>query len=296
MKYAIRSFILLLFLSSSLYSENAIPTFSEDEKEQVNHVLHYLFKFDHFSYTLFSDKPISIFPEIHFCLEDISDLKDLERYCLMLAHRCSFDKLESCWNLWELKFSEIQFKHFLFFEKTSPENSIIMLINKQAFCNIFAAHKKLFEKILGEGITEQSLLNKIQSSEFSLRRALNNSEELLGLLLGYGHCNSKLFEQRSKLSGNHVLNTKFRNNEISKIERNLVGTGPTSFAYFNICTISPMGFVADIKHPETKKLLKKYDRARHEIAPILQNWLIVDEIISQLTKESNNQHDTNLCL
>lgn len=243
-----------------------------------------MFKFDNFSYTLFSDKPISIFPEIHFCFEDIKNLIDLERYCLALSAPCSYSKLESCWNLLQLKFSEIQFKHFLFFEKKSSRNSIIILINKQAFSNTFATHKDLFEKILGTGITEQSLLNKIQSNELSLKGALNNSEELLGLLLGYGHCNSKVFQQRCKLSDNHILDTKFRNDEISIIKQKSISTSPTSFAYFNICTISPMGFVA-INHPETLKLLKKYDRARHKIAPLLKNWQIVDVIISQLTKE-----------
>ena len=285
MNSSIRSFILLLFYSSSLYSENAIPAFSEEERERVNHVLHYLFKFDDFSYTLFSGKPVSVFFEMQFCLEDIKDLKDLERYCLTLSYRCSYNQLESSWSLWQLKFSEIQFKHFLFFEKKSPEKSIIMLINKQAFSDVFADHKELFEKILGEGTSAQSLLDKIQSSEFSFRSALNNSEELLGILLGYGHCNSKLFEQRYKLDDNYVFDTKFRNDEILRINQKLSGTGYTNFAYFNICTISPIRFVADIKHPETKQLLKKYEHVRHTIAPKLQNWQIVDEIISQLTKE-----------
>lgn len=285
MKYLIKSFIVLLFFSSSLSSENAIPAFSEEEKEQVNHILHYLFKFDHFSYTLFSDKPVSIFPELHISFEDVKGLEDLEMYCVMLSQGCSYNNLESSWNLWKLKFSEIQFKDFLFFEKKFSKKPAIIFINKQAFSNTFAAHKDLFEKILGAETSEQSLLNKIQSSEFTLRSALNNSEELLGLLLGYGHCNSKLFEQRSKLFNNHILDTEFRNEEISRITQKLMGTSPTSLAYFNICSIAPMGFVADMKHPETKRLLKKYDRTRREIAPALENWLIVDEIISQLIKE-----------
>lgn len=285
MNFVIRSFTLLLFFSSSLYSENAIPAFSEEEKEHVNHILHYLFKFDQFSHTLFSDKPISASFDQPFYFTNIRNFKELEGYCLLLSSRCAYNQLESSWNLWQSKFSKIQFKNFIFFEKKSPEDSIIMLINKQAFSNIFAVHKELFQKILGEGITEQGLLNKIQSSELSLQDALNNSEELLGLLLGFGYCNSKLFQQRCALSCNYLLDTKFKNEKISKITQKLSATGATNAAYINICTIIPIGFAADLKHAETKKLLKKYDHARHKIAHQLKNTQIVDEIISQLTKE-----------
>lgn len=263
----------LLFFCSSLCSENAAQPFSEQEKEHVSHIMHHLFKFDHFSYTLFSDKPIS------FECFWLQPIKDAKKYCTLLSYQRPLNILETSWNLWQSRFSDFQFKNYLFFEKRTSEMLTIILINKNAFSKAFLLNQNLFKDLFGKDITEQKLLDRIQSSEFSLYGALNNNEEVLGIFLGFGNCNAKLYRQRSDFSNNYLLNPEFKKNRISRINQKLKSAS-NSFHY--IYVVPSIGFSVDHSQSETHQLLKKYSQSQRKASKLLRDSQWIDVIISRL--------------
>ena len=262
----------IMLFSASLHSDNAFSAFSEGEAKQVCHILHHLFKFDHFSYTLFGDKPIS-FECLNCKSEDYID------YTMWLTHQKPDDQLESSWAIWQSKFSDFESDSYLLFEKRNAGKAIVVFVNKKAFSETFNLNKEIFQKVMGMDVTPAILLERIKSNEHSLESALANNQELFGILLGFGSHSSKLFKIKSDIYHNHILDSQFRNAQLSEFDQLLNGS---YINFHSIFVVQPMQFCIAPDHDEAKLLLQKYARVQLEASLLLRDVNFVDVIISKL--------------
>lgn len=269
----------LIYLNAYLLSENTLQVFSESEKESIEYLFDYLFKFESFTYTLFGEKPIS-FEEIYPPTTNNTSIKN---YSILLSYTKPINFLETSWNLWQSKYSKVKFKNYIFFDKKKTDHSTIILINKKAFSKTFEANKITFQLVLGKDLTEEKLLNRIIAEDFSLKESLNNHEGLLGILLGYGTHNSMLFQEKKDFLNfrNKIISPEIIKNGLPENKK----LSPTnkSFGWVNI--VQPLSFMAKNDHPETKKLIKKYSKTNSKASQFYKNHKLVDVIISKLTEE-----------
>lgn len=274
---SLKTLALFLFIALTLFSENTPPSFSEEEKKSLNPIFTHLFKFEGFSYTLFSDKPIS-FESIYISNMNQIPIKD---YSVLLSYQRPLNELEVSWNVWKSR--QLSFKNYFFFDKKETDHTTIILINKKAFSKVFNKNKKIFQDVLGNDITQEKLLNRIFSDDYSLRESLNNHEGLLGILLGYGTQNAMLFHKKRHLQGlsNQLINFEFMKKHISKLTAKL---SPTYLVYSDLYVVNPVGFIANLNHPETKTLIQKYEKVKSNVAQAFNSHNFIDVIISKLNE------------
>lgn len=242
-------------------------------------IFDHLFKFDSFSYTLYADKPISF---ENICTSNISHIS-LKNYCILFSYKKPINFLETSWNIWQSKYSNHKFNNYIFFEKRYLNYITIILINKKAFSKTFEMNKEIFQKVLGNDLTEEKLLSRILCKDLSLNESLNNHQGLLGILLGYGTHNSMLFQEKYELLkfNSKFLDPGINRNKLAEINKKLLGTNRL-FCWLNV--IQPVRFSAEINHSETKELIKKYSKKNTEISSIYKRQNFLNAILSKLNE------------
>ncbi len=75
-------------------------------------------------------------------------------------------------------------------------HATIFLVNKEAFRHTVSNHLSLFKKAINESITADKLLNELEKEESDLLDVLYHNKALLGILLGFGKQNARLFSKR----------------------------------------------------------------------------------------------------
>ena len=146
---------------------------------------------DQFGYTLFGDKPISIL-----------GYQTTTCFHTMNVWNRSL-KVRKFWGIWQQYAKHIPIESFILIDDESDcaDRRMITLINKQAFINTVRKHLPNFQGILGRHITPEYLLGQLMQDNASLFRLIHRSEYLLGILLGYGEKNAKVYERYAELTG-----------------------------------------------------------------------------------------------
>ena len=92
-----------------------------------------------------------------------------------------------------------------------------------------------------------------------------------------------LFQEKYDLlkSKNILLDPRIRKIKLSEINNKMAGTS-SLFCWLNV--IQPMRFIAEIKHPETIELIKKYSTTNIEVSKIYKHKNFLDVIISKLNE------------
>lgn len=288
-------FLLMVILPYSLFTQD-IPNIqtklsSHDQKELEN-FFHILMDEDQFSYTLFGDKPVSL-----------SGDYIITPYEVILSGVPSGGIFWKRWGIWKEVAKELLIKKYSFIEEPAynclnGNMGFVFFINKQAFLKTVNNHIQTFKNILGKDITAVKLLEEIEQRQ-AFMMPLNRSELLLGILLGYGEHNARLYTRRKclkKFISTKTLPTTPEKKpspapEFSSIEEEEKflhqKQQPFFFQDYGVpWTISPVQFAADLDHKETKKLKKKYARLREKISRLyVESNNFLELIISQLTAD-----------
>jgi hypothetical protein len=154
----------------------------------------------------------------------------------------------------------------------------------------------LFRKAFGKDITGPILVEKIEK-DHKVLFILSNQQTLLGILLGYGEHNARLFDKRNQIS-HFVYKKKFPKTPviIPNPSEGFSSLQDEFSSYFSILThfgdrkysplvIRSVFFVADHTHPETIALQQKYKKMRGEISAIYSKGDFLEITLSKLTED-----------
>lgn len=284
---------IILLLPFDLFAQdvdNILGNLSKHDRQSLEKLFHILLDEDQFCYTLFGDKPVSL-----------SGDYVITPYQETLSGRPSGDIFWRKWAIWK-KFQEnLSITKYIFIEEPAyncPDGTIgfIFFVNKQAFLDTVDQHIQTFRGILGQEITATKLLAEIERKH-AFMATLKGSELLLGILLGYGENNARLFARRVQLRKFISAQTSLSWPEkrplpaqgFSSIEEEekFLGQQLQPFSSHDggvPWRISSVQFAADPHHSETKLLKDKYSHWRGEIARrYAENNKFLELIISQLT-------------
>jgi hypothetical protein len=259
-----------------------IDAMQEDERLSLEKLFQRMFNHDHFSYTLFYDKPISLSGDFTITPFQIDQS--------IPCGGCFWKN----WEIWKKYQKDFPMIRYLLIEGSLDKNrKAIYFINKKAFIKTVNKHLDLFRKELGENITAIILLNKIEENHKFLS-FLHNNQMLLGILLGYGEHNAELFSKR------HHIRLFVNIDKFPKVpfkvpspSKNFDSLLDEFNAYFSVLRpfgdygyspliIKSVHFVADPNHPTTLFLQKKYKEERGKISAIYAKGNFLKITLSQL--------------
>ncbi|HEY4832914.1 MAG TPA: hypothetical protein VIH61_10190 [Waddliaceae bacterium] len=181
--------ILLLIILSIHFTINGsevggiLKTLTYNEHFYLNKFFHACVCSDHFGFTIFFDKPVALSSYFIRCRSD------------ELASPYRNKQIALGWKVWKKHEHLFPHENFIFCEEQEnvyDENlnftfktCHIYLINKAALLSLLRAHKITFSRYLGEEFSPEGFLAKVENTK-TLMPHLNNSEALLGIVLGYG--------------------------------------------------------------------------------------------------------------
>lgn len=284
----------LIVLINAVLSFLPIPMYAQDVKAILNEMpegdrqaLYSLFyqmiNNDHFSYTLFGDKPVSLSGD--FIQTPIDNIL------------CGMQCGGIFWKNWEIwKKYQSYFPMHNYFLIENQHNESIILINKKGFLRTVDKNLNLFKKYLGENTTSFNLLRKIEISK-DFFASLKQNQLLIGVLLGYGKHNSKLFferdqirkfidfEQFPKLPQKVPDPSKQFSSLIEEYDSFRSKLLPFGEYTYTPLMIGSVHFMADPNHKDTKKLKDKYKKLRGKISTIYAKGDFLEITLSQLTSK-----------
>jgi hypothetical protein len=263
---------------------NRIP---EDEKLLLEQLFYSLFNGEHFSYTLFGDKPMSFSNYSTTLFDDNEDFPSLSEL-----------KFRKRWKTWKKYESFFPMNYYLLIECSSDRKNKknIYFINKKYFVDTVDKHLSLFQSVLKENITGRLLLAKIENNPNFLS-FLNDQHLLLGILLGYGEHNARLYHKRAKLSP-FIYKKEIPTPpiQVPNPSKGFTSLQEEFDSYFAILTlfgdpnyspliIHPVHFVADHNHPETKILQEKYKDMQGKLSAIYSKRNFLEVTLLKLTEK-----------
>lgn len=222
---------------------------------------------DHFAYTLFADKPVSL--SAHFVLTPWENTLE----------KISPDGL--FWKKWKVFQSyqnRLPLKNFILIQEPSKTKNWqianIILINKQAFIKTLKRHLKIFESVLGHKVNPQEMLKNIEEGKIAFADSINDNQMLWGILLGYGSHNAALYNKQDREYLNLGDFTKYSQ----------ISLEPIGDYHYSPLRIGSVYFAGDLQHPETKALQQKYQNLRGKISAIYAQGDFLEITLSKLTE------------
>lgn len=267
------SLLITLILFSKGIEATSIPEIlkeiPKEDRESLNHLFSCLIKEDHFAYTLFGDKPISL--SSHFIITPWENI---------IEHVNNQNEIFwKNWTIWEKYQDLFPMKNYLLLKEKSRKENIthIILINKSEFINIFNQNQKLFEEIIGYRISAKDILNRIEAGKETFVNSINDHQALWGILLGYGKHNAMRYNQRERYYFDCLaLSDAALRHSLIKLE----GCGDYKYSP---SIIGSVYFSGDINHHETRALQKKYRELRGKISEIYNKGDFLEITLSKLT-------------
>ena len=234
-----------------------------EDRQDLTYLFHRVFLQQDGAYTIFGNKPVSSAASFLIPLWEAT----------LMGYPVKFSKSWNTWLKYKHKFP--MKKYVIVSEKYTSKKSgsvaiYVYVIDKIKFIKIINNNLSLFEAVLHKKIDPEKLLNDIETEKSSFLASINNNEMLFGILLGYGKHNASLYE-KSKLS---------RTARILFPEK--VKLKCSDEETYHMMIVNPVQFMADLGHPETKALQKKYKNLRKRISDIYSQGDILEITLSQL--------------
>jgi len=287
-------YILLLWLIFfPLYAEDVSQTLKQipdEDLKDIRDLFNELIYKNHFAYTLFGGKAVSLSSCNVLKPSQFKIPKTLKNNPIQIAD----NTLGIKWEKWKRYQSLFAIKKYLIIDEASwfsPYVRHIMLINKELFIKVFNENRVIFQRELGCQVTGESLLAQVEK-QGQLISVIKHNELLFGILLGYGKYNATLYDKREHLQLLYdqykyilVKNCPFikeLDNQADEITEVLASCG--EYCY-NLLTIPSIHFVADHKSEETLALKQKYQTLREKLCIIYAKDDVLKITFSTLIKD-----------
>ena len=285
--------LLLCLIFYPLYAEDLsqiLKQIPEKDLEDIRDLFsHFIYK-NHFAYTLFGEKAVSL---ACCTISEPSEFripKKLKRKPIQIAN----NTLGVKWEKWKQYQSLFPIKKYLIIEETawfSPYIRHILLINKDQFVKVFNKNQAIFHRELGDQVTGEGLLAQIEK-QGKLRSIIKHSELLFGILLGYGEHNVALYNKRKHLQDLYdqykyvLIKNAPTIKELDQQADELTDVLQPCGEYgYSLLPIPSTYFVADPQSKETLALKRKYQTLREKASAIYTRGDVLEITLSTLIQD-----------
>ena len=213
-----------------------------------------------FAYALLGDKPMSG----EYYLFECTSLQDdcMIRYNLSRRNIL----LRNGWNIWQKYSYLFPSKSIIIQHVIKGENGFLNFINKRNVETLFENHKSDFISKYGPSITAKKIVKMCLDETNIGGINYENCHDIVGMLYGFGRHNSFLYQQRDNLEELSIKNNVAELLNLNCTLQLFLDTHPSSLQLLSLPR-----FVADLSHPETIAIKKKYEKQRKEICEYYRN-------------------------
>lgn len=169
----------------------------------------------------------------------------------------------------------------------------ITLVNKNKFLDVVSKHLKLFQKQLKRKVTPQELFQELSTTNKDILDFLNDREDLLGILLGFGEESSSLYQRREDLRDALFPKAPFISKSIAPdshfssaeeeyeylVANMYVHQDDHPCDYFDL--FFPIYFM-NLATPEAYAIMDKYSRDKEKIAEIFLDKSFLETTLRQI--------------
>lgn len=252
----------------------------KEDKETLELLFAFLVNQDQFGYTLISEKPMSLSGGF---------IKTPYENVLYGYNQSSL--FWRRWELWKFHFGKLKFPNFLMIEENfaaMPDIRFVFIINKTLFIQTVLDHSKRFREVTGRVIDPEKLLKALEKGETTLQQAISFSEELLGILLGYGQHNASLYAKRQQIDGPLMIPLALEQSpspgfaSVQEESANICKSLQASYELVDGYTIGHVMFAADRSNPITAELCDKYRKAQLKLSTLYKDHTYLEESLRLL--------------
>lgn len=245
--------------------QEIVKKISEEDQKNLKYLFHSVFLEQEGAYTLFGDKPVSMAGD--FLIP--SWRSTIQGYIGILGNG---------WKTWEKYKHLFPIRKYIIvseryqFKKSGIVSFYIFVINKKKFIDVINKNIFLFEKLLNRKINPEQMLFDIETGKSSVYTSINRNETLLGILLGYGAHNASLY-------GKKIGYKSYGKGLLKPIPIKLQCSDET---FYPMMILHPVQYSADLDHPETKALQRKYRELRGKISQLYAKGDLLEITLSKL--------------
>lgn len=282
-------FIILLCVTTVNHRSNHIQKVLRSMPQEDRIALEYFFRallFDDLAaYVLYGNKPMAL-----AVFRD--DLKKMNRGYggFNYGHLCRQNVIfREGWHAWEKYRHHFPFKRFILhqfshkFFSHDDTSTYILIINRDAFEEVFKKNRAGFISKYGDEITSAKLLEVYLSEESFFSPEL--PDDVKGVFCGYGAHNAELFQRRTNLellTDLKLLDSRSQSfNRYREIKSTLQSFANQSLS----CVLVRFPcFVADPDHWETKALRNNYREQRKKATQHYDHGNFLELTLKKLTE------------
>lgn len=186
-------------------SQLCYPELTQEEKDNLYALYRHLLCKEDFAFVAFGHKPLALggFWELPADLRE-QDIPLPIIFFLLYPDNVLCQKGWQAWEKVRHRFGNSNLQIVQIPDPYGDYYKLIVLINKTRFLQTVTQHLPLFQSVLGNTATPEMVLDRFISGHVKYTQLLNGNHELMGLLLGYGETNSKLFQRQYDLSAADV--------------------------------------------------------------------------------------------
>lgn len=236
-----------------------------------------------FGYVLLGNKPMSL--SLYYNLSFTPSKKNSFLYFFPKNY-----KVKKGFDLWEKNKCFFPMKNYLIKKEPNPwnpKNELILFIDKKRFVQTIEDNIDVFQTILERKIIPTELLAEAENS-FLLRDILQENDFLIGILLGYGRNNSKIFYLTTKQNyRNNNFKYVWYDNDLNKnimLKMKLID-GLSGKIFQNLENMRLPDFLAEVSSDETLALKKTYLIDRQNILEFYSRGDFLENTLKKLTED-----------
>ncbi len=247
----------------------------------IEYLFEHLIDSHDFAYTMFGSKPMSL---ADYGLK-VPSPRPIHRW---IRSFYLYVKAKKSLNAWYKYRDEFDFKDFIFLDEENDwinDCLVLFLINKKNMLRVLQEHESIFREELGESFTPVAFLERLEKREVSLANAINGSQRLMGIMLGYGVRNATLFQERYDIVKVIWKREKENMSEDEILAKKLADVEEQCGDFSELdadAVIHPLYFLADVTHPETIALQQKYEQERQQIIELRKKRNFMDLVLQRL--------------
>lgn len=267
--------------SPNLRIERLFKHINAQERDILEEFFERLITQYHFGYVLFGNKPMAT----------CGIAKHVDVLYIFSDDALRNQRMQKAWSVWQKKCQLLESDNFvlrLTKNPLCPSMNMLVLINKKLALECITKNITLFRKALGKKIDPDEILFDLETKNSILQDALNNHEELFGILLGYGTHNALMYVKTKPLNKHFPLLNKMA------IQFTLPSNqSSTRLTPFNSCDpylifIDLPRFGVDKHDQETINLMKFYDKTLCELNNHFLNRNFLNGVLTKWFGEASN--------
>ena len=269
---------LLAFLVGFSQCFASIKDIPENDFRKIKYLYTHLLTEHDFAYVVFGSKPMAL---ADICLW----MPDVPIYRRIRAESLLFKKKDAL-SAWYRHKTQFIFNDFILLDKEEDlfDCLVFVLIHKKNMLELLHKHQRIFQGKQRPSFEPAVFLKKIETGSHSLAQAIHGDLELLGIMLGYGVNNSKLFQE------GHVLRKAINErkgllapeNELEKRLQEINEKFQNFSEFEEFAEVMPLHFCAVLEDEETKELKRQYAKDREAIQKIMEHGDLTEKAFEKM--------------